>query len=65
LPQFLSTLRIGAPAVGIFFQIFVREHGLEGSSPMVEIKYLLDQEPSAGQSSDEEFVDPFTDTLAY
>jgi hypothetical protein len=65
LPQFLPTIRVGAPAVGVFFQIFVSEHGLEGSPPMVEIKHLFDQEPIDGQCCDEEFVDPFTDTLPH
>ena len=35
------------------------------SPPMVEIKHLLDQEPIDGQCCDEEFVDPFTDTLPH
>jgi hypothetical protein len=44
LPQFLSALGVGAPAIGIFFDIFISQHRLEGPTPMIQIQDILDQE---------------------
>ncbi|GLV55953.1 hypothetical protein KDH_27970 [Dictyobacter sp. S3.2.2.5] len=64
LPQFLPTLGGGAPTVRVFFDIFIRKHCLKGSSPMIEIQDILDEEPIDGQGSDEDLIDPLADALA-
>jgi hypothetical protein len=60
LPQFLSALGVGTPAIRIFFDIFLSEHGLEGSPSMIEIQHILDQEVVGIKGGDEQFVDPVT-----
>src|SRR5207248_9232725 len=45
LPQLLPTLAVGTPAIGIFFDIFIGQHRLESSTPMIEIQHILHQEP--------------------
>jgi hypothetical protein len=65
LPQFLSALGVGTPAIRIFFDIFLSEHGLEGSPSMIEIQHILDQEVVGIKGGDEQFVDPVTDALAH
>jgi hypothetical protein len=65
LPEFLPTLGEGAPAVGVFFQIFICEHGFEGSPLMIEIEHIFDQEPIGRECRNEEFVDPLSNALAH
>src|SRR6266568_8239605 len=65
LPQFLPILRVGTPAVGIFFDIFIGQHHFESSTSMIEVQDILDQEPVSVKCGDEEFVDPLTYTLAH
>src|SRR6266699_3083979 len=60
LPQFLPILRVGTPAVGIFFDIFIGQHHFESSTSMIEVQDILDQEPVSVKCGDEEFVDPLT-----
>jgi hypothetical protein len=64
LPEFLPTLGVGTPSVGIFFDIFVRQHRLEGPTSMIEVQNILDQEAICVKGGDEQFVDPLTYTLA-
>jgi hypothetical protein len=65
LPQFLPTGGIGAPAIGVFFDIFIGKHGLEGPATVVQIQEILDEKPVPDQSGEEEFIDPFPHALAY
>ena len=65
LPEFLPTLRVGAPAIGIFFDILIGKDHFECSTPMIEIQHILDQEPIRIHCGDEELIDPFTDVLAH
>jgi hypothetical protein len=65
LPQFLATLGVGAPAVWIFFDIFIGEYCLKGPTSMIEIQHILYQEPVDVEGGDEEFIDPLTNTFAY
>jgi len=41
----LSALGVRTPAIGIFFDIFISEHRLEGPTSMIQIEDILDQEP--------------------
>src|SRR6266436_9338572 len=45
LPQFLPALGIRTPAIGIFFDVFIGEHRLEGPTSMIQVQDILDQEP--------------------
>jgi len=65
LPEFLPVFGVGTPAVGICFDIFIGEHCLECSTSMIQVQDILDQEPLDRQRRDEEFVHPFTDSLAH
>jgi hypothetical protein len=65
LPEFLPTLRVGAPAIGIFFDILIGKDHFACSTPMIEIQDILDQEPVRIHCGDEELIDPFTDALAH
>ena len=44
LPQFLPTLSVGAPAIGIFFDILIGKDPFKCSTPMIEVQHILDQE---------------------
>jgi hypothetical protein len=65
LPKFLSILGVRAPPIGIFFDIFVREHSLKGSPSMGEIHHILDQKPLRIKGRQEQFIDPLSDELAH
>ena len=65
MPEFLTTLRVGAPAVWIFFDIFIGEYCLKGPTWMIEIQHILDQEPVGVERGPEEFIDPLTNTFAH
>jgi len=65
LPEFLATLGVGAPAIGIFFDILLGKYRFEGSTPMIEIKHILNQESISTQCGDEEFIDPLAHPLAH
>ena len=41
LPEFLPALSVRTPAIGIFFDIFISEHRLKGSTSMIEIQNIL------------------------
>jgi hypothetical protein len=61
----LSALSVGTPAVGIFFDIFVRKHRLKSPPPMIEIEDIFDKEAINGQGCDENLIHPLTDALAH
>jgi hypothetical protein len=65
LPEFLSILAVGTPAIGIFFDIFVSQDGLKGPTSMIHIQHIFDKKPLSLKRRDEEFVDPFTDTFPH
>src|SRR6266699_2787963 len=54
----LPALRVGAPAIGIFFDIFRSSHRFKCSASMREIQHILDQKPVRVQCGDEELIDP-------
>jgi hypothetical protein len=45
------------PAMGILFLIFIGEHGFEGASMQVEIKYVGGRESVRGDSGKELLID--------
>jgi hypothetical protein len=65
LPEFLATLCVGTPAVGIFFDILIGKDHFECSTPMIEIQDILNQESVSAQCGDEEFIDPLIHSLAH
>ena len=65
LPEFLSALGVRAPAIGIFFDIFISEDRLECSTSMIQVQDILGQEPMSVKGRKEEFIDPLTHTLAH
>jgi len=65
LPQFLSTLRAGTPAVWVFFDIFIGEHSLESPTPMIEIQDIFGEKSISVKVGEKEFIDPRIDALAY
>src|SRR6266849_320047 len=65
LPQFLPTRGGGTPAIGIFFDVFISQHCLEGPTSMIQVEDILDQEPISIQGGHEQFIDPLAYTLAY
>jgi hypothetical protein len=65
LPQFLPTLGVGTPAVGVFFDIFIGQHRLKGPASMVQIQDILGEKRLSVKIGDEEFIDPLIHTLAY
>jgi hypothetical protein len=38
----LSALRVGTPAIWVFFEILISEYRLEGTTSMIEIQDILD-----------------------
>jgi hypothetical protein len=60
LPAFLSTFRGRTPSIGIFFDIFIGEHCLKGSPPIVEIEHIFDEKPFSLDSGQKEFLDPLS-----
>ncbi len=56
---------VRAPAIGIFFHIFVGEHRFKGSPSMIQVQGILDQDPIDRPRCDEEFVHPLTYSLAH
>jgi hypothetical protein len=65
LPEFLPRLRVGAPAIGVFFDIFIGKHGLESAASVVQIQQILDEKPRSVQIGEEELIDPLPHALAY
>jgi len=65
LPEFLATLRVGAPAIWIFFDVFIREHGLEGPTSMIQVQDIFGEKPVSVKIGDEEFIHPCIYTFAY
>lgn len=65
LPEFLPTLGVGTPAIGVFFDIFIGQHGLDSSASVVEIEQILDEKSVGVQIGEEEFIDPLPHSLAY
>jgi hypothetical protein len=51
LPEFLPALRVGTPAIRVFFDIFIRQHCLKGPPSMIQIKYIFDEEAIDGEGS--------------
>src|SRR5450755_1642055 len=65
LPEFLSTLGVGTPAIWVDFDIFICKHCLKCSTSMIEIQHILHQEAIDRKGRNEEFVDPPIDALSY
>jgi hypothetical protein len=65
LPEFLSALGIRAPAVGIFFHIFVCQHHLECSTSLIEVQDVFGEKPISLKIAEKEFIDPLIDPLAH
>src|SRR5713226_3984198 len=65
LPEFLATLRVGAPSIWVFFDILIGKDRLECSTAMIEIQDILNQESASRQCGDEEFIDPLIHSLAH
>lgn len=65
LPEFLSALTVRTPPIGIFFDIFIGEHSLEGPPSIIEVQNVLDQEPIGGKRGQEQFIDLLAYPLAY
>src|SRR5712691_9522621 len=65
LPEFLSALSVGTPAIRVFFDIFIGQYHFKGPTPMIQIEHILDKEPISRQRCDEDLVHPLSDALAH
>ena len=65
LPQLLSTLGVGTPAIGVFFDILIGEHRLKSSPPLLQIEHILHQKPLGTKPRDEQLIDPLPDALPH
>lgn len=63
LPEFLTALGVGTPAIRVVFEILLGEDGFKRSSSMIQVHHILNQETLDLKCGDEELIDPFPTRL--